>query len=178
MTTYNKKTTKGGFVSYYANASTPGDYMLYNKDLATASTVAPTVAPTQAPPVYVPPPAGPPPTYPSLDPSSVYVTPNMTGGANKKCNYKDCDAFEFDDEDSFLYSLKGGCACNSSSVLGGNNMNNTSKSRKNNLSGGAFALTPYITAISLLAARLLTDKQVGFFPVKGGTDKQRRGRRN
>jgi len=175
MSTYNnKKTTKGGFVSYYANASTPGDYMLYNKDLAT------TTAPTQAPQVYVPPPPGPPPTYPSLSPSSVYVTPNMTGGNNplqRKCNTRDCDAFEFDDQDSFLYSLKGGCACNSSSVLGGN-MNKNSKSKKNNLSGGAFALTPYITAISLLAARLLTDKQVGFFPVKGGTDKQRRGRRN
>ena len=79
----------------------------------------------------------------------------------------DCDSFEFDNSDSFLYSLKGGCACNSSSLMGGNYIpdNNSKK-------GGAFALTPYVTAIALLAARIMTDKEIGFFPMSGGNKKR------
>ena len=83
------------------------------------------------------------------------------------------DAFEFDDKDSFLYSLKGGCACNASSLMGGDGNVLQQRRRTNNkLSGGAFALAPYITAISLLAVRLLRDKNIGLFPVSGGSDKK------
>ena len=165
MATY-KKNKKGGFVDYYANASklNENDYMLYNKDLATAT------ATTQPEQVYYPPNSG---STSATTSSTIYATPNMSGGGKACDGLKDCDAFEFDNYDSFLYSFKGGCACNSSSFSGGNGMN-VVKTK-----GGAFALTPYITAISLLAARLLTVKQLGFFPMKGGNKlkKTRRSRK-
>lgn len=148
MSSYNKK---GGFVSDYANASTTNDYMLYNKNVVSNT--------TEIDGVYVPP-----------------LLPNMNGGGamRKDCaGYKECDSFEFNNEDSFLYSLKGGCACNTSSLMGGSQQRRT----KNKLSGGAFALGPYITAISLLAARLLYDKQVGVFSMTGGNEFKRRSRK-
>jgi len=169
MNSLAKRNKKGGFIAFYNNSSSPNDYML-NNDLPITSTGA-TVAPvTQPPNVYVPPNGDlseAPSTYPSSEPSSLNLYPNMTGGNNnqRKCAARDCDAFEFDNSSSFLYSLKGGCACNASSLMGGNN----NVQRK----GGEFVITPFITAISLLAARLLVDKN-GPFPMSGGNGTQRR----
>jgi hypothetical protein len=49
----------------------------------------------------------------------------------------------------FLYSMEGGCACNSG---GGNECKK----------GGDFVLTPFISALALLGARMLADKNSGF----------------
>lgn len=190
MTTY-KKNRKGGYVDYYSSTPKDNDYML-----------EPSLV-LKNPDVYVPPDSDS--ALYDLDSSSLYSLPNMNGGGGyrkaRDCGMKKCDAFEFNGGNSFLYSLKGGCACNASSVIGGNeddkynkdaeddeddNDNNDKdfykggeKFRKR---GGAFSLAPYVTAISLLAARILADKKLGFFAneseVVGGSDlKNRRYRR-
>lgn len=170
MTSYKKRT--GGFIDYYANTSKPTDYLL-NKDISSALPAST----QQEPAVYVPPNSAINPSSTPLSSSGVPLN-NMTGGNNKMCGrngYKDCDVYEFDNADSFLYSFKGGCACSASSLMGGSQYS-SSPSSSQKVSGGAFALTPYVTAISLLAARLLTDKQIGFFPMSGGS-KSRRARK-
>lgn len=159
---YKNKSKKGGYTAYYANASRPNDYMLYDNS---------SVAATKAPEVYVP---------PNSDlkvQDTLYNLPNMSGGGRscKENGLKNCDAFEFDKKNSFLYSLSGGCACNSSAIMGG--FGNNELIRKK-LRGGDVILTPFITAISILAARLLTDRNIGLFPIQGGDRaKQMRQRR-
>jgi len=60
---------------------------------------------------------------------------------------------------TFLYSMEGGCAlCNSG---GGTRINK-------NLKGG-FGLEPFMTALALLGARMLADKEVGLFNNKSQT---------
>lgn len=172
MTTY-KKNRKGGYVNYYSTTASENDYML-DPGLVVKN-----------PDVYVPPDSDT--VAQDLDSSSLYSLPNMNGGGYRKardCGMKKCDAFEFNGGNSFLYSLKGGCACNSSSVSGGNDDEDDNakdfykggeKFRKR---GGAFSLAPYVTAISLLAARILADKKLGFFAneseVVGGSDFRKR----
>ena len=160
MNTRNKS-KKGGYVANYNNTSSENDYMLYTKELAA---LAQTPAQVQAQEVYFPPNSdfG----NPNLSTSSLYALPNMTGGSRTqtRCSTRVCDSFEFDNSADFLYSLKGGCSCNTSSVMGGSSI--TRRNKK--VDGGSFALTPYITAIAILAARLLTDKNVGFYPMQGG----------
>lgn len=160
MNTRNKS-KKGGYVANYNNTSSPNDYMLYTQELAK---MAQTPAQVQAQEVYFPENSDF--ANPNLSTSSLYALPNMTGGSRteKRCSTRDCDNFEFDNSSSFLYSLKGGCSCNTSSVMGGGSI--TKRNKK--VDGGSFALTPYITAIAILAARLLTDKNVGFYPMQGG----------
>jgi len=182
MTTSHKnRNKKGGFIAYYNNVASPNDYML-NSDIPTTLTSSTaTIAPvTQPPNVYVPPngdATAAPATYPTWDPSSLNLYPNITGGkGSKACLTRDCDAFEFDNSRSFLYSLKGGCACNASSLMGGNDHKERryrDRDVKDERKGGDFVITPFITAISLLAARLLADKN-GPFPMVGGNEKQRR----
>lgn len=164
MTT-NNKNRKGGYVNYYQQTSSENDYML---DPALV---------LKNPDVYVPPNSDT--TADDLDSSSLYSLPNMSGGNGyrkaRDCGMRNCDAFEFSGGNSFLYSLKGGCACNSSSISGGNGDESSSHITRK---GGAFSLAPYVTAISLLAARILADKKLGFFgnenEVVGGSDKKRR----
>lgn len=172
MTTY-KKNRKGGYVDYYSTTASDNDYML---DPALV---------VKNPDVYVPPDSDN--TTHNLDTSSLYSLPNMNGGNGyrkaRDCGMKKCDTFEFNGGNSFLYSFKGGCACNASSVIGGNEDDKDdedfykggSNIRKR---GGAFSLAPYVTAISLLAARILADKKLGFFSneseVVGGNNDLRR----
>lgn len=161
MSSYRNTNRKGGYVDYYANSDKLANYLLND---------------TSAPQVYVPPNSA---LANSTAPPSVNL-PNIGGGDGykKMCDkngYRDCDVYEFDNADSFLYSFKGGCACSASSLMGGNSC--SSKSGGDKVSGGAFALTPYVAAISLLAARILTDKQIGFFPMSGGSSSLRRSRK-
>lgn len=170
MTSYRNTNRKGGYVDYYNNSVVNKDQYVLNSDIAKS------IETTATPDVYVPPNSAL--STPGLNPSLGNL--NMTGGnGNKKMcgrdGYKDCDNYEFDNATSFLYSFKGGCSCSASSIMGGNNY--SSKLEGDKVSGGAFALTPYVTAISLLAARLLTDRQVGFFPMSGGSSSLRRSRK-
>jgi len=78
------------------------------------------------------------------------ATPGMTNGGSK------CSGGNVDLPNNFYYSMKGGCAlCNS----GGNAYK---KGGNKNLKGG-FGLEPFITALALLGARMLADKEVGLF---------------
>ena len=75
------------------------------------------------------------------------ATPGMTKGGN----YKSGGNLP----NNFYYSMQGGCAlCNSTSSLKGG----ANKSLK-----GGFGLEPFITALALLGARMLADKEVGLF---------------
>ena len=127
------KLRKGGYIANFATASTQNDYML-----------------------YVPPPAD---TATSSSEGAVLVsnTPGMTNGVTKGGNYKKGGA-ALNLPNEFYYSMKGGCAmCNS--MKKGGNVDLTSKKQ---LKGG-FALEPFITALALLGARMLADKEVGVF---------------
>jgi len=181
MTTSNKnKNRKGGFIADYNKIISPNDYMLNNDIATTLTSSTATIAPvTQPPNVYVPPngdATAAPATYPTWDPSSLNLYPNITGGKGSKgCLTRDCDTFEFDSSPSFLYSLKGGCACNTSSLMGGNDHKERryrDRDMMEQRKGGDFVITPFITAISLLAARLLADKN-GPFPMNGGAQRRR-----
>jgi len=183
---------KGGFVAFYNKTSSPNDYMLSTDVINSPGTAAAVSASAESPFVYFPPNADVvPPTIPTTETSSLNLYPNLTAGGGQRrrsrnCTAKSCDAFEFDKNDSFLYSLEGGCACNASSLMRGGNGDggyavvphkaNYGGARPDHRKGGAFVLTPFITAISLLAARLLADKN-GPFPMMGGTERRRRTRK-
>ena len=71
------------------------------------------------------------------------TTPGIRGG-----NAKVRKNIELNDV--FYYSMDGGCACNAGTSGG---------SYKK---GGDFVLTPFISALALLGARMLADKNSGF----------------
>ena len=131
------KLRKGGYIADFAEVSTPTDYTL-----------------------YIPPPRD---TATSSSEGAVLVsnTPGMTNGVTKGGNYKKGGS-GVNLPNEFYYSMKGGCAmCNS--MKGGNykrggNVDLHSKQLK-----GGFALEPFITALALLGARMLADKEVGIF---------------
>jgi len=180
-TSIKNRNRKGGFTAYYNNVASPNDYILNNDIATTLTSSTATIAPvTQPPNVYVPPnghATAAPATFPTWDPSSLNLYPNITGGkGTRNCLTRDCDAFEFDNSRSFLYSLKGGCSCSTSSLMGGNDhreRRHRDRDTREERKGGDFVITPFITAISLLAARLLADKN-GPLPLAGGNGKQRR----
>jgi hypothetical protein len=184
-TSTKNRNRKGGFTAFYNSVASPNDYIL-NNDIATTLTSS-TIAPvTQPPNVYVPPngdATAAPATFPTWDPSSLNLYPNITTGGrgtSRGCLTRDCDAYEFDNSPSFLYSLKGGCSCSTSSLMGGGNDNRELRLRDRDTrevrKGGDFVITPFITAISLLAARLLADKN-GPLPLTGGGQKRRSSQR-
>lgn len=132
------KRRQGGYTSSYSNVPADNDYMLYKVPTTTSETVS-----TSTPQIYTPP-----------ESSTVAVTtPGIQGGGRggrQSRNLKIDDNMEL--EDNFYYSLEGGCACNT----GGCGNRNLKKK------GGDFALTPFISALALLGARLLADKNSGF----------------
>ena len=87
--------------------------------------------------LYIPPESGSP------------ATPGLQGGGKLSDN----DRKELNN--GFLYSIDGGCAM--CGTTGGNNKN---RSRKG---GVGLELAPFISALALLGARLLADKEVGIF---------------
>ena len=133
----NIKSRKGGYVSDYANVSTAKDYML-----------------------YIPPAAD---TAVSSSEGAVLVssTPGMTKGGAGRRNAKVRGGAAVNLPNEFYYSVKGGCALCNSTMKGGN----VDLTSKNTVKGG-FGLEPFITALALLGARMLADKQVGLFNKK------------
>lgn len=96
------------------------------------------------------------PATPAPTPTEIYTPPASTapgiqGGSNFNKNQLSSDD-KLELEDDFLYSFDGGCACNT----GGGCARDSLKK------GGDFALTPFISALALLGARLLADKNSGF----------------
>ncbi len=98
--------------------------------------------------LYIPPSASNPATSSSEGAVLVSNTPGMikAGGNGMNVNLPD----------NFLYSMKAGCALCSSSKGG-------SKGGSNTEMKGGFALEPFISALALLGARMLADKEVGVF---------------
>jgi hypothetical protein len=137
------KQRKGGYIAPYSSSPNSSEYMLnstVNNDAIANINYANNKA--SSPEIYVPSTASP--IIASQN------TPGIKGGLSKKlCNDKyNCnDRIEL--ENGFLYSIDGGCACNS----GGG-----SQCKK----GGDFVLTPFISALALLGARMLADKNSGF----------------
>lgn len=148
MNNYNKKSSsrKGGYIADYNTVSTPNDYMLY---IPPAASINPATSSSEGA-VLV----------------SNNSTPGLTNGMIKGGSSK------VTLPNGFLYSMYGGCAlCNSStSYKGGYNSceKNKGGNYKKNLKGG-FGLEPFITALALLGARMLADKEVGLFNNKKST---------
>jgi hypothetical protein len=145
MNTVKRQSKKGGYIADYNKVSTPTDYI-----------------------IYVPPAAD---TTTSSSEGAVLVstasTPGMTKGGRRGYNRRNkVDNVELAND--FYYSIEGGCAlCNTGGCgnkVGGSNP-------KKSLKGG-FGLEPFITALALLGARMLADKEVGLF--NGKTKKSSR----
>jgi hypothetical protein len=133
------KQRRGGYIAPYSSSPNSSEYMLnstVNHDAIANINYANNIA--SSPEIYVPSTASP--IIASQN------TPGIQGGATKK-KLNSYDKMEL--ENGFLYSMEGGCACNS----GGGN-----QSKK----GGDFVLTPFISALALLGARMLADKNSGF----------------
>jgi len=145
------KQRKGGYIAPYSSSPNSSEYMLnstVNADAIANINYANNKA--ESPELYVPPTATP--------IFATQNTPGIQGGSNKnKLNAYD----RMQLEDNFLYSLEGGCACNSGGGCG-------AKYKK----GGDVVLTPFISALALLGARMLADKNSGFnFSELFGSDK-------
>ena len=137
------KQRRGGYIAPYSSSPNASEYML-NSTVNTDAIANINYANNKAssPEIYVPSTASP--IIASQN------TPGIKGGrAKKQCE----DGYDCNDhmelQDGFLYSMEGGCACNS--VGGG-------QCKK----GGDFVLTPFISALALLGARMLADKNSGF----------------
>lgn len=139
----NKNLQRGGYIAPYSSSPNSSEYMLnstVNADAIDNINYSKNIA--SSPEIYVPPTASP------IVVST--ATPGIRGGENKK-RLDNNDKMELDD--TFYYSLEGGCACNSGgSKCGGNSLKK----------GGDIILTPFISALALLGARMLADKNSGF----------------
>jgi hypothetical protein len=100
--------------------------------------------------LYIPPPSGSP------------ATPGLQGGGKLFDN----DRKELNN--GFLYSTDGGCA-----MCGTTGGSKTARSRKG---GVGLELAPFISALALLGARLLADKEVGIFNDEQPKSKSRSSR--
>ena len=134
MNTVKRQSKKGGYIADYNKVSTPTDYI-----------------------IYVPPAAD---TNTSSSEGAVLVstpsTPGMTKGGHGYNRKNKVDNVELAND--FYYSIEGGCAlCNT-----GGCANKVGGNAKKSLKGG-FGLEPFITALALLGARMLADKEVGLF---------------
>jgi hypothetical protein len=133
-----KNLRRGGYIAPYSSSPNSTEYMLnssINHDAIASINYANNKA--GGPEIYVPPSTASPVTA---------STPGIRGGSKK-----------MELNDVFYYSMEGGCACNSggSAKRGGYYANEAKK-------GGDFVLTPFISALALLGARMLADKNSGF----------------
>lgn len=132
---------RGGYIAPYSSSPNSSEYMLQSSVNADAiANIHYANNKAEDAQIYVPPTATPIMASPN--------TPGIQGGSSKKAMDSN-DKMKLDD--TFYYSLEGGCACNS--VAGGNNKK---------VKGGDFVLTPFISALALLGARMLADKNSGF----------------
>ena len=130
---------KGGYIDDYANVAVADTYMLY--------------------------------TGPNNGSSNTgTITTNQTPGLNTTTAVKTGGSRTGGElPDNFLYSMEGGCSlCNSTSGgarrKGGNRGGcGYNKGGDAAIKKGGFGLEPFITALALLGARMLADKEVGLF---------------
>jgi hypothetical protein len=134
----NRKLHRGGYIAPYSSTANSGEYML-NSSVNNDAIANINYANNQAsgPEIYVPP--------STTAPVNVAI-PGIRGGSRKMTKL---DKMKLND--TFYYSLEGGCACNAG-ISGGKQMKK----------GGDFVLTPFISALALLGARMLADKHSGF----------------
>jgi hypothetical protein len=138
----NKNLRRGGYIAPYSSSPNSSEYMLNSKiDTGAMESIDYSKNIAASPEIYVP---------PTASPAVVSTaTPGIQGGSNKKLSRND----KMELQDTFYYSLEGGCACNSGgSKYGGNSVKK----------GGDIILTPFISALALLGARMLADKNSGF----------------
>ena len=132
------KLRRGGYIAPYSSSPNSAEYMLnssVNNDAINQINYANNQA--SSPEIYVP---------PSTTAPVNQTIPGIRGGARQSRQ----DKIKLND--TFYYSLEGGCACNAG-ISGGNNTKKT---------GGDVLLTPFISALALLGARMLADKNSGF----------------
>lgn len=136
----NTKLRRGGYIAPYSSTPISNEYMLnssVNNDAITNINYANNQA--SSPEIYVP---------PSTTAPVTASVPGIRGGSRMT------KADKMKLNDTFYYSLEGGCACNAG-ISGGYYEDTTKK-------GGDFVLTPFISALALLGARMLADKNSGF----------------
>ena len=136
-----KNLRRGGYIAPYSSSPNSTEYMLnstVNVDAINNINYSNNIA--GGPEIYVPP--------TSLS-TQAPTTPGIRGG-----NGKDRKNMELNDV--FYYSMDGGCACNAGTSGGSYKKENRMKK------GGDFVLTPFISALALLGARMLADKNSGF----------------
>ena len=137
-----KNLRRGGYIAPYSSSPNSTEYMLnstVNVDAINNINYSNNIA--GGPEIYVPP--------TSLS-TQAPTTPGIRGG-----NGKDKKHIELNDV--FYYSMDGGCACNAG-TSGGSRSRGGNRMKK----GGDFVLTPFISALALLGARMLADKNSGF----------------
>jgi hypothetical protein len=135
------KLRRGGYIAPYSSSPNSAEYMLntsVNNDAINQINYANNQA--SSPDIYVPPQTSAPVNQ---------TIPGIRGGARKS------RADKMKLNDTFYYSLDGGCACNAG-VSGGYYANDAKKT------GGDVLLTPFVSALALLGARMLADKNSGF----------------
>ena len=144
---------KGGYIADYSTTANKNDYILYTgPDSNSNSSGAVTVTT-----------------------NTNTTTPGLTNGVAKTGGSL---AAAINLPDNFLYSMDGGCAMCSGTTggrRGGSRGGNRSGSRGgNNSMKGGFALEPFISALALLGARMLADKEVGLFNNKKSSSSRNR----
>jgi hypothetical protein len=136
----NKNLRRGGFIAPYSGSPNASEYMLNSSvNVDAINNINYSNNKASGPEIYVP---------PSSTAAPATTTPGIRGGSNKQTDAS--DKMELDDV--FYYSMDGGCACNSGTSGGGKKMKK----------GGDIVLTPFISALALLGARMLADKNSGF----------------
>ena len=140
-----KNLRRGGYIAPYSSSPNSSEYMLNSTiDMNAITNIDYSKNIAESPEVYIP---------PTASPASIVVTtatPGIQGGRGKN-KFNANDRMELDD--TFYYSLEGGCACNS----GGSKFGGNPEIKK----GGDIILTPFISALALLGARMLADKNSG-----------------
>ena len=127
---------KGGYIADYSNTANKSDYVLLYTGPPSNSTTSGAVTVTT---------------------NTDTTTPGLTNGVAKTGG---SSAAAVNLPDNFLYSMEGGCAMCSGTTGGSRG---GSRGGNNNSMKGGFALEPFISALALLGARMLADKEVGLF---------------
>ena len=140
---------KGGYIADYSTTANKNDYILYTGPDSNSNTSGAVTVTTNT--------------------NTNTTTPGLTNGVAKTGGSL---AAAVNLPDNFLYSMDGGCAM-CSGTTGGRRGGNRGGSRGGNRGGsrggnnnsmkGGFALEPFISALALLGARMLADKEVGLF---------------
>lgn len=143
-----KNLRRGGYIAPYSSSPNATEYMLnstVNVDAINNINYSNNIA--AGPEIYVP---------PTTTSSATVSTPGMRGGAKLKV----ADKMKLDD--TFYYSMDGGCACNAGTTGGSSCARRGGYYAAEQKKGGDFILTPFISALALLGARMLADKNSGF----------------